>query len=285
MFVKLWKYIVHAVTTVVVCIDKEILRRKTHPLLNLKSLESGGDPANVATIFQTHECAMHDWNVYQATAQTVNMNLDFNYKFFTAAERRLFLVEHFGVNSEQVRAYDTVVNGAIKADIFRICILYVFGGVYLDCKSTTIHPLRTFVPADTDFAIFMESYGSRLGNGFIASTPGNALLGCLMKEAVRRTLNKEYGQSPLDVTGPEMFGSVLRQFLGVQVLEKKRYIGAGGLKIDLLGSINFFDSFMYTQVDLPVIKRQPDDYFFSLKRLVKRYEIWWIMGRYFAPAQ
>jgi hypothetical protein len=234
-------------------------------------------------LFQTHETPLQDWSVYQATAQTVNMNPDYTYRFFTAGERRAFLVAQFGAKSDQVRAYDTVVNGAIKADIFRICILYVYGGIYMDCKSATVHPFHTFIPPDTDFAMFIESYGSRLGNGFIVSTPKNALLTCLMKEALRRTLNKEHGESPLDVTGPEMFGTVVSNFLGVKELEQRRYIAPDGLKVDLLGTINFFDSFMYTRVDLPVIKRQPDNYFCSIWRLLRRYELWWIIGWYFTP--
>ncbi len=279
MLMNLWKYLVHAAHTLWVCIGKEIIQPECVPLLNLKTLErrSGGGRQ---TIYQTHETALQDWSVYQATAQTVNMNEDYDYQFFTAAERLQFLVDHFGAESEHVRAYQTVTNGAIRADIFRLCILYVRGGVYLDCKSATVHPLRAFLPHDTGFAMFIESEGTRLGNGFIASAPRNRLLGSIMNEAIRRTLAKDYGESPLDVTGPELFGSVVRRFLRIDQLCPGRY-DVDGVKVDLLGIMNFFNYFMYTRPDFPVIKRQPDTYFFSIKRMLTRYEWSWVAGTYF----
>jgi hypothetical protein len=52
------------------------------------------------------------------------------YRFYTDEESASFLSKHFP--SEVRDAYDTLLPGAYKADLFRYCVLLIHGGLYAD---------------------------------------------------------------------------------------------------------------------------------------------------------
>lgn len=82
------------------------------------------------------------------------------------------------------QAFLRVRKGAHKADLLRYCILYVFGGVYLDVKTVLVRPLRELVhsPTRRDVTLYLVSdycdeYAfvcrPRIYNGIMASVPRN----------------------------------------------------------------------------------------------------------------
>lgn len=254
------------------------LNQKPRPPLNIKYQRFPVPRASLIpkVLYQTHESEYLPWSIYTPSLQTIYMNPNYKYRFFNADERRAELVDIFGEESRQVAAYDTLRDGTSKSDIFRICILYERGGVYMDCKGATVAPFDVFIPHDSDFAIFLDTYPTRLSTSFISSTPRNAVIEALMEEAVERVLARQFGSNVLDIAGPEMFGTVLRRMLRVDALEVGRY-GLDGVTVDIIGSNNLFDSYMHDGIG-PLIKRQPDTYMFNLHRLLRRYEFSWIAG-------
>lgn len=261
--------------TFIVCVQKETKCER----LNIRSLSdefAENSHLEIPKILcQTHESELLERSIYCASAQTVNMNLDYEYLFFTANQRRSFLIKEFGADSVQVKAYDMFKDGTSKSDIFRICFLYIRGGVYLDCKGATIQPFRRFIPKDSHFTMFIDTYDTRLSTSFIASTAKNPLIKAIMDEAVNRVLGKYYGANPLDIAGPEMFGKVAREFLKIKTLTPKRFTKES-LNVDFIGTTRLFDSFMCGRNNTPLIKRQPDTYFLNFRRLLMRYELSWI---------
>jgi mannosyltransferase OCH1-like enzyme len=59
-------------------------------------------------------------------------NPDFTYYLMDDKDCRQFLIENF--DKEIVWAYDSLIPGAYKADLWRYCILYKLGGIYMDIK-------------------------------------------------------------------------------------------------------------------------------------------------------
>ena len=55
-------------------------------------------------------------------------------------ECRDFLVAHF--EPDVVAAYDRLIPGAFRADLWRYCVLWVYGGVYLDIKYECVGDFR-----------------------------------------------------------------------------------------------------------------------------------------------
>jgi hypothetical protein len=73
--------------------------------------------------------------------------------------------------------------GAHKADLLRYCLLYVYGGVYLDIKTELVRPLRDLFrhPEVTVYMVldydphWVWSLAPRIYNGILATVPRNDL--------------------------------------------------------------------------------------------------------------
>ena len=67
----------------------------------------------------------------QLNFDTINkINPLFTHYVFSDNDRRLFIEQHF--DTTVLHAYDSLIPGAYKADLWRYCVLYINGGIYLD---------------------------------------------------------------------------------------------------------------------------------------------------------
>jgi len=163
-------------------------------------------------IFQTWETNELHEEMYNSIMTIINLNPEYEYHFFDGNDRRKFIEDNF--DEDILRAYDNFIPGAYKADLWRYCVLYKSGGVYLDCKQVHFEPLKEIIKNDIDFAICRDRPVGFLYNAFIASTPGNKLLNYLINECVVNSRNNYYGLNPLSITGPHMVGSLFNKLLG-----------------------------------------------------------------------
>lgn len=148
-------------------------------------------------------------------------HLDFEYLFFDDDECREFIQTNF--DEEILYAFDTLIPGAFKADLWRYCVLYIHGGVYLDikyntCASFTLHPFL-----DKEYYVRdLPTFGlNGVYNAFMVCTPGNPMLLQAIHQVVENVKNRYYGRSPLDVSGPEM---LLKYFTGEDVNNFEFYL-------------------------------------------------------------
>ena len=72
-------------------------------------------------------------------------------------------------------AYRQVREAAQKADIFRLAMLALEGGVYTDADDRSLRTLDTIIPEDANLVLYQENLGSA-GNNFIAAAPGHPVL-------------------------------------------------------------------------------------------------------------
>jgi mannosyltransferase OCH1-like enzyme len=59
-------------------------------------------------------------------------NPEFEYHFYDDNQCREYIKDNF--NKDVLHAFDKLIPGAFKADLWRYCILYKKGGIYLDIK-------------------------------------------------------------------------------------------------------------------------------------------------------
>jgi len=129
-------------------------------------------------------------------------NPEFKYYLFDDEDCREFIKSHY--NSLVLGAFDKLKPGAYKADLWRCCILYVYGGIYLDIKFNCVNGFKLIELTDDEY--FVKDWGNDLAvyNAFIICKPKNHILLSCIKEIVKNVENKYYGDSALDVTGPKM---------------------------------------------------------------------------------
>jgi mannosyltransferase OCH1-like enzyme len=166
-------------------------------------------------------------------------NPEFEHRLFDDADCRAFIKNNY--DSDVLDAYDRLVPGAYKADLWRYCVLYKTGGVYLDIKFQCepgfslmefTKESETFVldrpygdlkmPVEVNLAILnapdfydqLPKYtegmwkNRQIGlyNAVMATAPGNPVLYECIQQIVKNVRNEDYGFGCLYPTGPGLLG-------------------------------------------------------------------------------
>jgi mannosyltransferase OCH1-like enzyme len=162
-------------------------------------------------IHQTYYTKQLDSDIYQTCLTIKNMNPEYNYAFYDDNDCRAYISQHY--SPDYLKAYDMVIPGAYKADVFRYLVLYREGGIYMDCKSSTMVPLRDFIPRNATFAVFRDRPDGALLNSFMACTPHHPILKIVIDMTIDNILNKRYNENSLDITGPQTLGRAFNKFI------------------------------------------------------------------------
>jgi mannosyltransferase OCH1-like enzyme len=135
-------------------------------------------------------------------------NPGFNYQLFDDNDCRNFIKDNFDANV--LNAFDSLIPGAYKADLWRYCILYKNGGVYLDIKYAPFNGFRFISLMEKEhWVLDMDKNG--IYNALIVCKPNNEILLKAINKVVANVKNKFYGNSPLEPTGPLMLSQFFTQ--------------------------------------------------------------------------
>ncbi len=99
-----------------------------------------------------------------------------NYKFIIYDDYEIisFLKKHF--NSEVLKTFFELRRGAHKADLFRYCYLYFYGGVYLDIKTRLTKNINSiFNKHNVNFYTVLSMHKPTIYQGIIATKPRNPI--------------------------------------------------------------------------------------------------------------
>ena len=114
------------------------------------------------------------------------------YRFYTDDVIAAFLDEHFPPAVRE--AFDSLIPGAFKADLFRYCVLLIHGGLYADVDILLQTNLDEALPDNATFVVPLDDPGhdSRacLWNGFMAAAPGHPYLAEVIERVVNQVRNR-----------------------------------------------------------------------------------------------
>lgn len=167
-------------------------------------------------IYQTMKDSKVPISMQQAAATWVRLNPEYEYRFYTDDMCRDFIAKNF--HQSVLYAYDKLVPGAFKADLWRYAILYKYGGVYADVDMVAEVPLRTIINPDDTFISVRDTDYSAIFNAFICCTPEHPFIKSVINHIVTASANNFYGRNSLHPTGPLAFGEAI-----ARVLEKNAY--------------------------------------------------------------
>ena len=138
-------------------------------------------------------------------------NPEFTFHLYDDSACREFIEKHF--DEEIVSAFDTLIPGAYKADLWRLCILYIKGGIYMDIKLQCVDSFKLITITDTEhFALDRPGHSLHIYNAIMVCNPQNPFLLASINQIVANVKNRYYGESQLSPTGPEMMGRVATHF-------------------------------------------------------------------------
>lgn len=116
------------------------------------------------------------------------------YRFYNDQDAADFMDRHF---PPQVReAFDAIVPGALRADLFRYCVLLIHGGVYADVDVLLESNLDELLWGNVGFMVPLDEPGDQRGhqycfwNGLLATTPGHPFVAKAIEMVVNHVRNR-----------------------------------------------------------------------------------------------
>jgi len=171
-------------------------------------------PKKIFQTWKNHDMGTEMKNtVYSITEK----NPEYQYKLFDDDECAEYIKNNF--DKDVLDAYNNLIPGAFKADLFRYCILYKEGGIYMDCKMIDEIPFRNFINPEDECILVKDSYQAEITefnikgiyNAFMCTIPNNQLLKKAIDKIVFNSINLYYPMNPFVVTGPSLLGVLLQE--------------------------------------------------------------------------
>jgi mannosyltransferase OCH1-like enzyme len=165
-------------------------------------------------------------------------NPEFTHNLYDDADCREFIRDNF--EPEVLDAFDKMIPGAYKADLWRYCILYKKGGIYLDIKFQCQKGFKLLELCDKNYLVLERPFAGKINiadelnminshhyfnniykkidvnfwqdrrigiyNAVMVSEPQNPLLWKCIQKVVKNVNTKYYGYNPLYITGPGLLG-------------------------------------------------------------------------------
>lgn len=124
-------------------------------------------------------------------------------------EVRKFIRANFG--GDVLKAHDQLKPYAYKADLARYCLMYTYGGLYVDVGICLYRPVE--IPAGKSIAFFRDITSSSntpwaVSNGLLHARPRREEFMLAIDLIVKNCRERHYGVNPLFPTGPALLGRV-----------------------------------------------------------------------------
>jgi mannosyltransferase OCH1-like enzyme len=152
-------------------------------------------------IFQTWHSKILPPLMIQSIKNIRMLNPYFKYYLFDDNDCRVFIRKHF--RPDVLNAYDRLIPGAYKADLWRYCVLFIHGGIYLDIKYQPLNGFR-FINLTEKEHLVSDTNNINIYNGFMVCLPRNELLFKAIRQIVDNVHNRFYGNCALQPTGPAL---------------------------------------------------------------------------------
>ena len=144
-------------------------------------------------------------------------NPEFDYYLYTLDDCAKYIRENY--DQDVSAAFEILKPTAYKSDLWRYCILYKNGGVYMDVKFNTVEPLISLI-RNTPKIYVKDATVIRHGNlgsvhcvcnGLLVSPSGNMIFKHCIDDIVRNCKLKLYNLNTLDITGPCLLGRMIAE--------------------------------------------------------------------------
>ena len=189
---------------------------ETEDLLNVEPVISEKIYSLVPlNIFQT----WYTLNLPTHMKETVELlkiqNPEFKHFLYDDKMCREFIKQYF--EEDVLYTFDKLKPGAYKSDLWRYCILYIHGGIYLDIKYYCVNNFKLIKLTDKEYLVkdrpqIMTNSG--IYQAFMAVYPKNNILRSLINDIVYNCKHNNYKcgiiATPLDITGPGLLANYFK---------------------------------------------------------------------------
>lgn len=135
-------------------------------------------------------------------------NPEFEHYLFDENDCKTFIKNNF--DEEVFNAYNHLLPCAYKSDLWRYCVLYINGGIYVDIKFKCSNGFKFISLTEREFFV-KDIRPKYIYNALIVTLPKNNKLLNAINQIVLNVKNKYYGENPLFPTGPALLGNYFNE--------------------------------------------------------------------------
>jgi hypothetical protein len=139
--------------------------------------------------------------------------------YHTTIDQIRFLTDHF--DSRVINAYQSLLPGAFQADLWRVALLYYYGGIYADVKMVSVQSLEPLL-RNHDIIMCLDRRPRMIFNAIVATRSRHPffkfLLDYLVHNIETRTYGQPLGKNPLNITGPGAWYAAFANYVGLNTI-------------------------------------------------------------------
>jgi mannosyltransferase OCH1-like enzyme len=136
------------------------------------------------------------------------LNPAFSYYLYDDTDCYNFIKDNF--EPAVLYAFNSLIPGAYKADLWRYCILYKLGGIYLDIKYRPVNGFKFINLCEKEHWV-LDIDGNGIYNALMVCRPKNPILLKAIYQIVKNVRTKYYGESCLHPTGPLLLANYFNE--------------------------------------------------------------------------
>ena len=136
------------------------------------------------------------------------LNPEFEHIIYDYDDCRQFIQENY--DERILNAYNKLIPQAFRSDLWRYCVLYKNGGIYLDVKFRCSKGFKLICLTEQEYFVRdLDKVG--IYNALICCKPGNPIMLNCINNIVYNVETNYYGYRDLCVTGPHLLGKFFTQ--------------------------------------------------------------------------
>ena len=137
-------------------------------------------------------------------------NPEFKHYLYDDDMCRDFIQKYF--NMETLWAFDKLKPGAYKADLWRYCVLYIHGGIYLDIKFKCINGFKLIELTDKEHWVKDRKIAvNGIYQALLVTLPKNRILWSCIQDIIENCKKNNYSISELAISGPSLIGKYFNE--------------------------------------------------------------------------
>ena len=136
-------------------------------------------------------------------------NPEIEFKLYDEAQCREFIDKYY--DNDVLDAYNKLTPSSYKSDLWRYCILYKYGGVYIDIKYKIENGFKLYDLCDREHFVldrsgYWDADNMGIYTALIVVKPRNKILRACIQKITYHAENYFYGYNALYPTGPGLLG-------------------------------------------------------------------------------
>ncbi len=171
--------------------------------INITTTNNSYIPKNIYLTWETSNMDEMPPKMKESIELLKKVNNDCSVYIFDNDQCYNFLKKYF--KSDVADTFNNLIPGAYKADLWRYCILYKFGGIYQDIKYQPINNFKYSELLFNDKEYYVrdcDKSGRGVYNAILICKPKNQILLKCINKIIDNCRKKYYGTSSLEPTGP-----------------------------------------------------------------------------------